>query len=478
MKRFAFWGLLVLAVGVTVGVVGVPDNPLWLFAPFVLGATFDTAAADAMLKVVTEDAFFDSVVTHSDVIDLFEQNSSVKEGPHGRYVELSNMLGYNEAVGARHERGYIPVPGNPTFINGRVKLKKTLAAVQMTYDLMKQAMRNKAAFADWAEAELTKTEKALRDDLDRQAIGFGAGIICRVDTAPVAGPPALVHIDAPYGLANDTKGWIPGIRRGMTLVAGPNPDGSALRGNGESMLVLSVNRSGNGGGGTITVDHLVAGLADNDYIWKGDDLGNAAPNQGVEVEMMGLEGMIDNGDVLVTYLNINRDNFPEWESQFLDGSAAPYSGLAKDTAFMQANDDVVELGGGDGITHLLVTRAVFRNIYVQIRGFNGFGAGLSPETARAGVRGLRIWLGDRQVEVRGVAKLFPGRALGLDKTMLRRYHLEGFEWDDMTGSIWRQVGVGQGVKDEFWAYGRTIMELSNKDPQKHFKITGLSEAQA
>lgn len=438
-------------------------------------ATFDTAAADAMLKVVTEDAFFDSVVSHSKVLDLFEQNASVREGPHGRYIELSNMFGYNEAVGARHERGFIPVPGNPTFKNGRVKLKKTLAVAQMTYDVMKQAMKSKAAFADWAEAELTKTEKALRDDLDRQAIGYGPGIICRVDDGA---PDATLGIDAPYGLANDTKGWLPGIRRGMSLVFGPNPDGSNLRSNGEAAIVLSLDKAGNGGGGILTLDHLPSGVANDDYIFKGDDLGNAAPYQGVEVEMIGLEGMVDNGSILRVFQNIDRVEFPEWQSQQIDGSAAPYSGLAKDTLFMHLNDDIVEQGGGDGITHLLVTRAVFRNIYVQIRGFNGFGATLAPETVRAGTKGIKIWLGDRQVEVRGMPKLFPGRAFGLDSSMLRRYHLEGFEWDDMTGSIWRQVGVGQGVKDEFFAYGRTIMELGNIDPQKCGKVSGLSEAQA
>lgn len=449
------------------------------FAPIIFGATFDTAAADAMLKVVSDDAFFDSVVTHSDVLDIFEQSSSVREGPHGRYVELSNMFGYNEAVGARHERGFLPVPGNPTFVNGRVKLKKTLAVAQMTYDVMKQAMRSKAAFADWAEAELTKTEKALRDDLDRQAIGYGSGILCRIAAAGVAaGPPATINIDRPYGIASTTKGWLPGIRRGTSLVFGPNSDGANLRNNGEACTVLSVDKAGNSGGGILTVDHLPVNIAINDYIFKGDDLGSNAPFQGVEVEMIGIEGQVDNGLIMDTFQNISRATYPEWKSQFLDASLAPFSGLAKDTAFMQQNDDIVELGGGDGATHALVTRAVFRNIYVQIRGFAGFGALLSPENTRAGTRGIKIWLGDRQVEFRACSKLFPGRAFMLDKTQLKRYHLEGYEWDDTTGAIWRQVAIGAGIQDAFFAYGRTIMELGNADPQKHGKIAGFSEAQA
>jgi hypothetical protein len=146
-------------------------------------ATWNTAAADALLKTVFQDPLFDGVVTHSRVIDLFEQNSNVKEGPQGKYIELAHMFGYNEGIGSRSEDGFLPVPGNPTFVNGRVNLKKTLAVAQMTRNIMANAVKSKAAFADWAEVELTKTERALRADLDRQAIGYGAGILCRIDDA-------------------------------------------------------------------------------------------------------------------------------------------------------------------------------------------------------------------------------------------------------------------------------------------------------
>ncbi len=69
-----------------------------------------------------------------------------------------------------------------------------------------------------------------------------------------------------------------------------------------------------------------------------------------------------------------------------------------------------------------------------------------------------------------------GRVMGLDKETLWRYHLSGFEWDDTTGSIWKQVGVGQGIKDAWYAYGRTEMELGCSDPQRNVYATGLSES--
>jgi len=320
-----------------------------------------------------------------------------------------------------------------------------------------------------------RTEKALRDDLDRQALGYGAGVICRVDQAT---PLVALNIDAPYGIANNTKGWLPGIRRGMKLVFGPNIDGTALRENGRSALVLNVSKTGNGGGGTVTLDRLVDGTADNDYVWKGDDLDNNAPKLGVDKEMMGLRGLVDEGTILTTLQNISRTDFDEWKSQFVDGSAAPYSALGKDTLFMHMNDDSSELGGSDGLTHMLVSRAIFRNVYTQVRGLAGFGAAHKPGgSMRTGTKGIIVNLGTNDIEVRAVPKIFPGLGIGLDASVLRRYHLEGFAWDDRTGSIFKQVAVGQGVQDAFWAYGRVIMELGSTDPQKCAFTTGLSEAQ-
>jgi hypothetical protein len=436
-------------------------------------ATWNTAAADALLKTVFQDPLFDGVVTHSRVIDLFEQNSNVKEGPQGKYIELAHMFGYNEGIGSRSEDGFLPVPGNPTFVNGRVNLKKTLAVAQMTRNIMANAVKSKAAFADWAEVELTKTERALRADLDRQAIGYGAGILCRIDDASID---ATLDIDAPYGLASNTKGWLPGIRRGMRLVAGPNADGSALRSNGTSRLVLSVNKAGNSGGGTITLDAdpSAVGWAQNDYLFRGDDLGNNAPEDGVEVEMMGLLGMIDNGDILDTFQNISRGTYDEWKAQVVDASAAPYSTLATETLFMRMADDADELGDGD-IDVFLTSKGAFRNAFIEVQKQLGYGGMTGPDNQKMGSKGIRVNIGDRTVEIRAFPKMPIGRVIGLDTSTLYRYHLSGFEWDDTTGAIWKQVAVGQGIKDAWYAYGRTEMELGCTGPQQSCYATGLSE---
>jgi len=435
--------------------------------------TFDLAAADSMLKIGYEGSLFDGVVTHTKVWDFFKQNSNVRNGPQGKYIEGSHMFGLNEGVGARSENGYLPVPGNPTFTNSRVYLKKNLAVTQMTRNLMANAVKSKAAFAGWADVELVKTEKALLADDDRQAIGYGSGIICRVDTGTID---ATLEIDAPYGLAGNTKGWLPGLRRGMRIVFGPNADGSALRSAGASRTILSVDKAGNAGGGILTLSAAPpADVANSDYIFRGDDLGNNAPESGTDVEMQGLLGMIDDGTILPIFQNISRDDFDEWKAQAIDASAAPYAGLAEEVLFMRAADDAEEYGGGN-VTHFLCSKGSFRNVFVQMQTQLGYGGMTGPRTGEIGTKGIKVWIGSNLVEIRGVPKIPIGYVFGLDASTLWRYHLSGFEWDDTAGgSIWKQVGVGAGVKDAFYAYGRQEMELGCSDPQKNVVISGIDE---
>ena len=424
------------------------------------------------LKVNFEGPLFNTVVLRSETFDLFKQTAKTMTGPEGRYIELAHMFGAPEGVGSRDEHGFLPVPETPAFVNGRVRLKKTVGTIQTTWNAMVNAVKGKAAFADWAEMTLMKLVETLTDDLDRQAIGYGTGIICRVDESS---PDTSLQIDAPFGFAGDEKGWLPGLRRGQRIVFSGNADGSGLRDGGKSAKILSMDPDGNSEGGILTLDALPAGVADNDYIFKGDDYGSNAPNQGSEVEMMGLTGMIDDGTVLDTFQNISRTTYPEWKSRLIDASASPYSGSALEVLFMRLADDAALYGKGD-ITHLLCSRNVFRNAFNAIRGLGGYGGVQDPAKGHTGgSKGITYYIGTKPVELRAVLKIPVGMLYAIDRaTMLRFSHTNG-EWDNTTGSIFRQVSNGAAVKDEFFAYYRCYMELACTDPRKNARATGVSE---
>lgn len=467
--------VLGLAVVALCGFVSaVASHPGVLFAPLALGSTMDMDAIAGGLKINYQEPMFNQVVTHSKLVDLFNLNSNVKQGEQGKYIELSNMFGAPEGGGWRSENANLPVPGNPTFVNGRVRLKKYLHVVQMTRNAMANAKKSKAAFADWGDMTLKPAAKVIAADLDRVAIGFGAGCLCRIDGTPSTTMP----IDAPYGLANNTKGWLPGLRRGMKVVFSPNIDGVGLRSNGQSSTILSVTKSGNSGGGTLSLDRIPADALDNDYLFRGDDYGSNAPEAGIETEAMGLLGHIDDGTILDTHQNISRGTYDEWKSQAIDASAAPYSGDPKEILFLRMADDASELGGGE-VSHFVTTMSIFRGAFDELKSTGGYGAHQDPGNLKGGAKGIKYWIGDRMVELRAFPKMPVGRIFGIDASTLYRYHLKSgaFEWVDWTGSMFHQVGVGGAVKDAVWFYGRVELEYGCSAPQQNVVATGIDETQ-
>ena len=443
----------------------------------VLGATIDMDTFANMLKVNYEEPFHNQIVVFSKVMDVMKGNFKVKQGAQGKYIESTNLFGGPEGGGWRSANANLPVPGNPTFVPGRVKLKTYLHTIQINRAAMANAMRGPAAFADWGEVTLKPAARLVAADLDRCFIGFGSGALCRIDGSPAS---SAIPIDSPYGLPGNTKGWLPGIRRGMRIVAASDIDGTGMRSNGKSMLVLSVTKSGNSGGGSIKVDTLLPDLADNDYLFRGDDQGSNAPEDGTEVEMMGIMGHVDDGTLVPVHQNIDRTIYDEWKAQFIDGSAAPYNGDAIEDLFNRLSDDVLELGDGE-LSHILTTLTIVRGAYKELRtargGFGGSDSG--GQKQRMGAKGITIWVGDREVEIRGLPKMPPGRIYGLQASDFERYHLKSgsFEWVNWTGSMFHQVVLGGAIKDAVWMYGRVEIETGCHAPQHQIFVTGVDETQ-
>lgn len=443
-------------------------------------STIDMTALNSMFKVNYQNTVFKTVVTRSEVFDLFKQSARKmsQSERQGRYIELSHMFGNVESIGARPGTSLLPVPGNPLFVNGRVSLKKNYAVFQTDWEAMHNAASGPAAFGDFTRDVMLPTVESFTDDLNRQTIGYGPGILCRVDVTISAN---VISVDAPYGIASDTDGaLIPGLRRGMSVVFGPNSDGSGLREGGKSATILSVDFDANAGGGAITVDYTPAGVADNDYLWRGDDLGNNAPVNGVESEMMGLLGHIDDGTYLTTHQNINRTTYPEWRSTKVNLASAPYSAAAADIAFLRLADDQRTRGKGV-TTHLLTTPAVFRGAFKSIQAAQG-GFGAQQNTQSGSLMGGASTIGynihGRSVQIRGIDRMPKGMIFALDASTLWRYGDEQGEWDTLTGSMWRPVSVGGAQKDQVVAIYRYYGQTGCSDPRKSARGDGIDETLA
>jgi len=430
-------------------------------------ATFNLSAADNALKIWFQDPITDQVIAKSDLLQWFTQNTNVKESDFGRYVEVADIYGDPEGVGARAEGGYVPEAQNPLFQRAQIYLKYLYGRVQATKQVMKQMVRGKAAFIGWADVELRRLERAIRNDADRQLFGFGAGIIARVNDGS---PDATCGVDTAYGVAGITNAAqlfrVGGSYRFFATAAAGTPH---VTGDPNS-IVTSVNRVSQ----IVTFDGVPSDIANDDYIMRGDAADHSGQASSVDKEIMGLLGHIDDGDILASYFGVTRSTYSPYRCQNIDGSASPYFGNLTETLMMLANDDCMQYGGGDPDA-AITTRGVLRNFFAQLRADRTFN---DPRSFTGGARDLNISLGDKTIKLRAARQAPAGVLFMLDRSTLQRLHNAGWEWADETGAIWKQVTDTTGVKDEFYAYGRWFLQTFCKSPQGNARIDGLSETVA
>ena len=417
---------------------------------------------------------YNTIVNYSEILDVFNEatNQKVYDGPDGKYYKLSDLYGGLQGIGSRLENQFLPEGGTPLFLNPLVKLKYHYARVDFTWQAYSNAQGGEAAFADFGSSVLLPTVENLTDDLDRQACGFAAGILARVDDAS---PDASLGIDAPFGLASNTKGWLT-IKAGMKIVFSPNADGSALRDGGTPATVTTVDMTANGGGGIAYLDALPAGVADNDYIFRGDAYGTNIAVGGEEPEMMGLEGMVDDGTVLDTLENISRSTYSEWKSSVIDASAAPYSAAFTEGLALKMVTDARTMGGGR--TDLIVcSHDVGRQAYNAIRQLGGFGASRDSGSTKGGYSGVTFDTPLGSIQLRSVSRVAPGRVYALDRSTFCKFKNGNGDWVDMFGgSIFHQQAIGGAIKDAGFAYYRVALQLACTNPRKNIKATGINEA--
>lgn len=418
------------------------------------------------MKIIFQDPISENFVTDSELLDLFQQETNVIETDGGRYIEMAHYFTLPAGVGARSLEGdYIPVPDGPVIKNSQVFLKKIEGVVQMSGDAMRRVRGDMGAFVNWAQRHLPDLVTRANHEIDRQLIGYGNGALARINDATPSKPLA---VDSPYGIATLSKAWLT-ILEGQRVRFGPNADGTALRAG--SFLVEDVNPETNeiDGAGA-----LPAGLVDNDYIFPGDDIAASTQNAGVDREIMGLLGMVDDGAVLATFQGLARASFRKWQSIVVDadagGAGTPFDGSLNEIGLTIADNRVKQRG--DGKPTVVVTSVEGLVSYwdnlLTYKSIN------DPRSFTGGKSNLFILLGDRALEVRAARKMPPELTFLLQPDTFKRWHNTGWEWDDKTGSIWNRVTDATGRMDAYFAVGHFVLQTGNVAPRKNVKIKDLT----
>lgn len=440
-------------------------------------STTTTANLNEAMKVIFADPLITNVVTDTELMQLFEVDSNVQteNTTQGRYIEMAHYFTLPAGVGARAENEYIPVPDSPEFLNSRLFLRKLQGVVEMTGDTMRRVTGSEGAFLDYMSRALPDLVERLRNEIDRQYIGYGAGIKARTtQTFQGAGPYTVTLGDA-FGVSGFQDPWLQFLE-GEQIVFSGTAGGTTIRNAGTTQAARVTNIDEDLNQLTLVADAALAAAVQNgDYIASGDASGLSFRTDpgGEDREIAGLLAGCDDGGIVATYNNIARANRRYWQSLVFDASVAPWNGAMSEDLLTYADDESFVRGGGR-VDCLVMSRSAVRGYWKSLKSDRFL---MDPRQYMGGKSGVSILLGDRTLPLKVGRKIPPQVAFGLTLPSWRRLTLNAWEWDDRTGSIWNRVTDAVGRKDAYYAVGNMYEQLFCVQPRRNFRIDGLSKVQ-
>jgi hypothetical protein len=471
LAHVCLWGL-VAAFAVAFG------SPLHAqpHAPYLMGATATVASLDNLMKVMYSDPLITDIVAESELMSMFKTDLNVKteETTGGRYIEMAHYLRLAGAAGARAENDYIPVPQNSRIINSRIYLKKIMGVVEMSGDVMEKVLGDEGSYINFMERALPDTKERVTTEMDRMYIGYGAGIKARVKAGwVVAGRlPGVLSVDRALGVTGYEDAWLQ-FQEGETIVFSSTPAGAVIKNAGTTQAALVENIDETAGALSVTADAaLIAAIADNDYIFAGDQAGVSSQNGGVDREVAGLLAAVDNGGILATYNNVTRAGNRQFNARVIDGSVAPYNGKLTEDLLTIA-DAITSTSTNSKIDALVMSPHAPIGYWQSLKVNRVLN---DPRNFTGGKGNLTISLGDRTLPFRTARKLPPQVAFGINSSTWRRFTLGTWQWVSRGGSIWNLVTDAVGRKDAYFAFGKMYEQLACIMPRRNFRIDGLLRA--
>jgi hypothetical protein len=395
------------------------------------GTGTDFNGLNNMLKERYTKAFENNVEKDEEVADLITkaEGFEVVEGEDGKKINIGHIFSSGGGVGSMLEDDYLPTPTNPTTQQSSITIKQHVAMVQLSGRALRRVKKGPAAFVTWATEALPRKAQRLAFHKDRQRLGTGTGIIARYNGTPDGTGDGIDNMFGISGL-DDRAAML--LLRDDNIRVGPNANGTSLRTG--TALVGAISYANK------TVDTTVAGsaaaptsAADNDYIFLGDTNVNGSGSR----EMMGLEGIIDDGTNLTTFQGLTRASYPELNAQIVDATAGGWDATLSEEILDYADSLCFERGNMGRPKNILVNRSGQRSFWKNLK--NDRVINDPAGTYKGGKIRLKMMLGDRIVDIAAGRKVPESRAYGIDGAGIQRYKIGNGRWDDTTGSIWDRV---------------------------------------
>lgn len=436
------------------------------------------------MKVIFGQTAHDDIVADHEFSSLFEAEMNIKteDNTGGRYIEQAHWQTLPAGAGFRLDGEYLPEPQTAQFFNSRIYLKKLLFSLSMSGDVMRRVTSDEGAFLDYAEQARPALIQRVNSQRDLAYIGTGTGLKARVDG------PVLNNGDGTYtfavmnhsGVSGYSDAWL-AFLEGETIVFSSTAVFTALRnaGTGQYAQVTAIDEDNS----RITVScnaTLGAAIQANDYIAEGDGAGYGAVDPtGNERAFAGVMAGDDDGGIVEVYNNVDRSLaanrlFRSIIINPTNSSLSFTSGLTEDILDLAFRRTLVR--GNGKPTAILTSHSQVTCYWRSLRGDRRF---VDPAGNYEGGKGrLKIIVGDSAYDLRVARKLPPEVVFGIEPDTWARLTLGDLTWDDITGSLWKQVTDSTGVQDAYRANGWMYEQLYCHGPRKNFRIDGLTPAES
>lgn len=380
----------------------------------------DIAAFDAVLKEVYEKPLQLLLNSKTVTRNRFKKETGSWEGRHVRYPL---NVGRNQGVMATSENGHLPDAGQQAYVETRIPIRYNHGRIQLSIQTIKHSRSNKGAFKRALDQEMQGLVRDLGNDLNRQMFGWGKGVLALVNTDP--GTTTTLTLDAPGGIAGSVHGNR-FFNVGMNVTF-HNPADDTIRAGG-ARTITAVSADGN----SCTVNAAIdAAVADNDWVIRAaKPTTSAIGNTAINNECMGLLGLVDDGDFVVTLHNVSRTTYPIFKSVNI-ASVGPLS-----ADILQRGIDVADQIGEGQVQFLLCHHSV-RRAYLTLmeadRRYATRGDLQAPDAGTKVAKLKEITFGDIPLFVDKDAPF--GTLFGIDPTSFTRWvEVEG-EWADDDGTV-------------------------------------------
>jgi hypothetical protein len=420
----------------------------------------DTSTYDAVLRTVYQDKLAELIPQQIPTYEMFQGVDNFAWG--GKFVEYEARVGRNPGSGWASEDGALPTAGRQQYVDVRIPMRYMYGRIRLTKQVMEHSSSSRFAGQRALSQEMQGLVKDMAAAQARTIFGDGRGILGFVNGTATS---TTQTIDTPGGWTTTGATATNGSRfmyKGQ-VVATVNPATGALRAS-SATTIQTLPAAGT----TITVSPSVT-WTDNDYIVTAQNTSvTDVADTGYSKEAMGLGGLIDDGTNVATLHNVNRTLYPIYASTVIGSVGA----LSADV--LQRGCDVADEKGGGEISDLIMHQAA-RRAYIAMTDAERryMGADLSsPDAGTRAAKGGRITFGGIPIKVDKYAPY--GTIFGIDRSGLMRYTAISGEWMQDDGSILKQIGTGDTLRDSYEAVYRIWQNFHNDFPARCFRLDGVT----